>query len=47
MDKDFSESFMHDIAELLDFCKESKTDNVDLKFAFEDLELNVFDLLHT
>lgn len=41
MDKDFSEGFMHDIADLLENCMENNTDNVDLKFNFEDLELNV------
>ena len=41
MDKDFSEGFMHDIADLLDRCKENKTDNVDLIFTFGDKELNV------
>ena len=41
MDKDFSEGFMHDIADLLECCKENNTDNVDLKFNFEDLELKV------
>ena len=41
MDKDFSEGFMHDIADLLECCKENNTDNVDLKFTFEDLELKV------
>ena len=41
MDKDFSEGFMHDIADLLECCKENNTDNVGLKFTFEDLELKV------
>lgn len=41
MDKNFSEGFMHDIADLLEDCKENNTDSVDLKFDFEDLELNV------
>jgi len=41
MDKDFSEGFMHDIADLLEGCKENNTNNVDLKFALKDWELNV------
>ena len=30
MDKDFSEGFMHDVADLLEYCAENNTDNVDL-----------------
>lgn len=41
MDKDFSEGFMHDIADLLEYCAENNTDNVDLIFCFGDKELSV------
>ena len=41
MDKDFSEGFMHDIADLLKYCAENNTDNVDLIFTFGDKELSV------
>lgn len=41
MDKNFSREFMHDIADLLEYCKENHTDNVDLTFTLDDLELNV------
>lgn len=41
MDKDFSEGFMHDVADLLEYCAENNTDNVDLIFTFGDKELNV------
>lgn len=41
MDKDFSEGFMLDIADLLEYCKENNTDTVNLKFALKDCELNV------
>ena len=41
MDKDFSKEFMHDIADLLECCKENHTDNVDLTFMLDDLELNM------
>lgn len=34
MDKDFSEGFMLDIADLLECCVENNTDNVDLIFYF-------------
>lgn len=30
MDKDFSEGFMHDIADLLKYCAENNTDNASL-----------------
>lgn len=39
MDKDFSREFMHDIADLLECCKENHTENV--TFTLDDLELNV------
>lgn len=41
MDKDFSERFMLDIADLLEYCTENNTDNVDLIFTFRDKELSV------
>ena len=41
MDKDFSEGFTHDIADLLELCKENNTDNVELSFNFGDKVLNV------
>ena len=41
MDKDFSEGFMHDIADLLEYCAENNTDNVDLTFTFGNKELNL------
>ncbi len=41
MDKDFSEGFMLDIADLLECCVENNTDNVDLIFTFRDKELSV------
>lgn len=41
MDKDFSKGFMHDIADLLEYCAENNTDNVDLIFCFGDKELSV------
>ena len=41
MDRIFSVGFMNDIADLLERCKENNTDNVELEFTFEDLELIV------
>lgn len=41
MDKDFSEGFMHDIADLLEECEKHKTDNVDITFSFGDKKLNI------
>jgi len=32
MDKEFSEGFMHDIADLLELCSENKTDSTELYF---------------
>lgn len=32
MDKEFSDGFMQDIAELLQVCLENKTDNIELYF---------------
>lgn len=41
MDKEFTEGFMHDVADLLERCAGNNTDNVDLIFTFGDKELNV------
>ena len=41
MDKDFLEGVMHDIADLLEYCAENNTDNVDLIFTFGDKKLNL------
>ena len=41
MDKDFSKGFMYDVADLLEYCAENNTDNVDLIFTFGDKELSV------
>ena len=41
MDKDFSEGFMLDIADLLEYCVENKTDNVELNFNINGTELVV------
>lgn len=41
MDKEFSEGFMHDIADLLELCMKNKTDNVDLNFDIDDKTLGV------
>ena len=41
MDKDFSKEFMHDIADILEDCKENHTDNVDLVFTVGDIKLCV------
>lgn len=32
MDKEFSEGFIHDIADLLELCSENKTDSTELYF---------------
>ena len=41
MDKEFSEEFMHDVADLLEYCAENNTDNADLLFVIGDKELNL------
>lgn len=41
MDKEFSEGFMHDVADLMEVCKENNTDNVNLVFTVGDNELNI------
>lgn len=40
-DKEFSEGFMYDLADLLKLCMENKTDNVDLCFDFNGTALGV------
>ena len=32
MEKEFSEGFLHDLADLMDYCKDNKTDSIDLHF---------------
>lgn len=41
MDKEFSEGFMHDIADLLTICTENNTDNMELEFDVAGKTLNV------
>ena len=41
MEKEFSEGFMHDLADVLQFCMDNKTDNVDLTFEIAGCELGV------
>lgn len=41
MDKDFSEGFMRDIADLLEYCVENKTDSLELNFDINGTELQV------
>ena len=43
MEKEFSEGFLHDLADLLDYCKDNKTDNIDLHFVFgsKRLKMNI------
>ena len=41
MKKEFSEGFMHDLADLLQTCSENKTDNVDLTFEIAGCLLGV------
>ena len=41
MDKNFSNGFMQDIADLLEACMENKTDNVDLDFEINGIHLGV------
>lgn len=36
MDKDFSEGFLHDIADLMKECVKHNTDNVNIIFSFGD-----------
>nr|DAU15693.1 MAG TPA: hypothetical protein [Caudoviricetes sp.] len=41
MDKDFSEGFLHDIADLLKECVKHNTDNVDITFSFGDRKMTM------
>lgn len=41
MDKDFSEGFLHDIADLLKECVKHNTDNIDITFSFGDKKMNM------
>ena len=41
MNKDFSEGFMHDIADLLEYCVENKTDSLELNFEINGTKLQV------
>lgn len=41
MNKEFSEGFMHDIADLLEVCRDRNTDTVELFFDINDKTLNV------
>lgn len=40
-DRNFSEGFMKDIADMLRYCVENNTDNVDLEFNINGKMLNV------
>jgi hypothetical protein len=41
MDKEFSEGFMQDLADLLEFCMENKTDSMELDFNYGGKHLKV------
>lgn len=41
MDKEFSDGFMQDIADLLEFCLETKQDNLELVFGVDDNTLKI------
>ena len=41
MEKEFSEGFLHDIADLMGGCVEHDTDNVDLVFTFNNKKLKM------
>lgn len=41
MNKDFSDGFMQDLASLLEYCAENKTDFLELHFNINGTELNV------
>ncbi|SHK34354.1 hypothetical protein [Hespellia stercorisuis] len=41
MEKEFSEGFMHNIADLLDICAKNNTDNVDLEIDVNGRTLKV------
>ena len=41
MEKEFSEDFMQDLADLLQYCMENKTDSVKLGFDYDKTYLQV------
>ena len=41
MNKEFSEGFMQDIADLLELCMKNKTNNIELNFNINGRELNM------
>ena len=41
MDKEFSEGFLHDLADLLDMCSKEDTDTISLSFDINGRQLNV------
>ena len=41
MDKEFSEGFLHDLADLLDMCSKGDTDTISLSFDINGRQLNV------
>ena len=41
MTKEFSDGFMHDIADLLEMCRDRNTDNIELFFDINDKTLNL------
>ena len=41
MEKEFSEGFMQDLADLLQYCMENKTDSVELGFDYDKTYLQV------
>ena len=41
MDKEFSEGFLHDLADLLDMCSKGDTDTISLSFNINGRQLNV------
>lgn len=41
MDKEFSEGFMNDVADLLELCMKNNTDNIELNFNINGRELNM------
>ena len=41
MDKEFSEGFLHDLADLLDMCSKGDTNTISLSFDINGRQLNV------
>lgn len=41
MDKEFSEGFQRDIADLLEYCMENRTDSVALVFNYDETKLKI------